>query len=97
MRYRSRTKIKTKHDLIDGLLKLLTVISAWPEVSAINPGPIKPTRRRKGEPITLKVQYQTESGLKCLAQSQGIQEVFIVSSDPLAVIKKIKEDFPSDI
>jgi hypothetical protein len=90
MRYRKSSKIKRKHDLIGGLEKFLEKIEDWPEIQAINPGEIKPRGRRMGSKLTVRVQYKTKSGLKCIARSQGVQEVFLVSSEPEKLEKKIK-------
>tara|TARA_Y100000310_G_scaffold278998_1_gene297875 strand:+ start:13702 stop:14022 length:321 start_codon:yes stop_codon:yes gene_type:complete len=85
MRHRKRSKIKLQHGLIAGLESFLQKIELWPEIDAINPGRIKP--KRKGSPFAIRIQYCTKSGLKCIARSQGVQEVFFVSSDP----KKLEE------
>jgi hypothetical protein len=52
-------------------------------VTRIVPGRIK-TRRGKTPP-SFKVQYPTDSGLKCLYTGTGtVQEVFLICSDELA-------------
>ncbi|MDD4761695.1 MAG: DUF2103 domain-containing protein [Candidatus Pacebacteria bacterium] len=90
MRYRKKSKIKKKHDLIKGLEKFLEKIENWPEIQAINPGEIKPRGRKMGSKLAIRIQYKTKSGLKCIARSQGIQEVFLVSSEPEKLEEKIK-------
>jgi len=90
MKYRGSSKIKRKHEIILGLEKILKKIEEWPEVQAINPGEIKPRSRRMGGKPEIKVQYKTESGLKCIAISQGVQEIFIVTGEPEIVREKIK-------
>ena len=92
MKYRKASKIKRQHGLILGLDSFLKSIEKWPEIQAINPGRIKP--REKGSTFAIRVQYKTKSGLKCIARSQGAQEVFFVSSEPeaLEVLLKSKNN-----
>ena len=89
MRHRKRSKIKRQHDLITGLESFLQKIEPWPEIDAINPGRIKP--KRKGSPFAIRIQYRTNSGLKCIARSQGVQEVFFVSSNPEKLEEHMKK------
>ena len=73
MRYRS-SKIKTKHGMIPGLRKFLDKIELWEEISAVNPGVI--SKREGSGGLEFRVQYRTESGVKCIAHSEGaVQEV----------------------
>ena len=52
-------------------------------MTRIVPGRIKV--RRGKTPPSFKVQYETESGLKCLFTGTGtVQEVFVITSDPAA-------------
>ncbi|OGG39656.1 hypothetical protein A3A21_00460 [Candidatus Jorgensenbacteria bacterium RIFCSPLOWO2_01_FULL_45_25b] len=88
MKYRGSSKIKTKHGIILGLERFLKKIEPWREITALNPGRIKP--RKKGSPFAFRIQYRTKSGLKIIARSQGVQEVFIVSSSPGIVEEKLK-------
>lgn len=88
MRYRGSSKIKTRHGLIPGLLKFLKKIEDWEEITAINPGVI--TQRRSSGRFVLRVQYCTESGVKCIARSgNAVQEVFFVSSGAEALEGKL--------
>lgn len=93
MRYKHRgsSKIKYEHSMIDGLRPLLESIEDWDEISSINPGEIRRTKNVGGSNgCVLKVQYETASGLKCIAKgSRSIQEVFIVSSCPDKLKDKI--------
>lgn len=76
--------------MIADLEPFLRRIEPWPEISAINPGEINPRSRRGGSPFLFSVQYHTESGLKCIARSQGVQEVFLVTSEPDALEEKLR-------
>lgn len=67
--------------MISGLRELLEQIEPWDEIKSIIPGKIRPAR--SAGQLILKVQYNTSSGVKCLAQSNSaIQEVFIVTPQP---------------
>ena len=89
MKFRGTSKIKTEHSMIKGLLKLLESIEDWEEIQGIIPGLIKPS---KSSGIELTIQYITQSGVKCLAKSDGaVQEVFFVSSTPDALKTKLEE------
>jgi hypothetical protein len=74
-------RIKRQHGRIRGLDDLLDyIIKNCPHVSRIVPGRIKV--RRGKTPSSFKIQYPTESGLKCLYTSTGtVQEVFLICSD----------------
>jgi hypothetical protein len=92
MKYRP-TKIKLKHGLISGLRRHLESIEDWPEITAINPGVIRPTKGSGG--LKLTVQYETKAGLKVLAKSgAAVQEVFFVTSNPQRLAQRIKELHP---
>lgn len=91
MKYRNKNKIKVKHSLINGLLPFLERVAEWPEVKAINPGEIKPRGRRQGSPLIVTVQYITKTGLKGIARSQGVQEFFVVTSEPEKVKERIEK------
>ena len=80
-KYRGNSKIKHEHTIIEELGPFLAKIEPWPEIKSILTGVI--TRRKGTSPFKFQVQYQTETGLKCLAKYQGsVQEVFITSSSP---------------
>ena len=75
------SKIKYQHDMIKGLRKLLEQIEPWGEIKSIIPGEIRPTK--SVIQLKLDVQYDTPSGVKCLARSgSAVQEVFIITSQP---------------
>ena len=75
--------------MIPGLLKFLKGIESWEEIDAINPGVIE--KRRGSSGFEFKIQYRVESGLKCIACSEGaVQEVFIVTSSPERVENKLE-------
>jgi len=86
MKYRS-SKIKREHSMIKGLYKLLKKISVWPEIISIIPGRIKPSKKIVA--IHLTVQYQTEDGVRCLAKSDAVQEIFFVSNKPKELMDKL--------
>jgi hypothetical protein len=91
MKFRGTSKIKTEHSMIKGLLKLLESIEDWEEIQGIIPGLIKPA---KSSGIELTIQYITQSGVKCLAKSDGaVQEVFFVSSTPEILKTKLEQEF----
>ena len=74
-------RIKRQHGRVGGLDQLLDqIIKHCPHVSRIVPGRI--TRRRGKTPPSFKIQYATDSGLKCLYTGTGtVQEVFLICSD----------------
>lgn len=74
-------RIKRQHSRVGGLDDILNqIVKECPHVSRIVPGRIK-TRRGKTPP-NFKVQYRTDSGLKCLYTGTGtVQEVFLICSD----------------
>ena len=75
-------RVKREHGRVRGLDAVCdAIIADCPYVRRIVPGRIKP--RRGNGPATLRVQYPTPAGLKCLYASAGgaVQEVFLVSSD----------------
>ena len=75
-------KIKRQHGRVGGLDEILNfIIKNCPHVTRIVPGRIKV--RRGKTPPNFKVQYPTDSGLKCLYTGTGtVQEVFLICSDP---------------
>src|SRR4029078_9200250 len=76
--------IKRQHGRVGGLDAILNrIIADCPHVSRIVPGRIKV--RRGKTPPSLKVQYPTESVLKCMYTGTGtVQEVFLICSDESA-------------
>ncbi len=74
-------RIKRQHGRVGGLDAILDqIIRECPHVTRIVPGRIK-VRRGKSPP-SFKIQYPTDSGLKCLYTGTGtVQEVFLICSD----------------
>ncbi len=90
MRHRGSSKIKRQHSIIDGLDELLQLIEPWEEIQTIVPGRINQTRSR--QPLTLDIQYDTPSGVKCSAKSgPAVQEVFISTNNREGFKKRLKE------
>ena len=77
-------RIKRQHGRVGGLDAILDrIVKQCPHVARIVPGRIKV--RRGKTPRNFKVQYPTESGLKCLYTGTGtVQEVFLICSDAAA-------------
>ena len=80
-------RIKRQHGRVGGLDAILDrIIADCPYVSRIVPGRIKVRRGRT--PASFKVQYATDSGLKCLYTGTGtVQEVFLICNDNAAAAK----------
>ncbi len=74
-------RIKRQHGRVGGLDEILDrIIKHCPHVTRIVPGRIKVRRGRT--PPNFKIQYATESGLKCLYTGTGtVQEVFLICSN----------------
>lgn len=74
-------RIKRQHGRVGGLDEILNdIIKRCPHVSRIVPGRIKV--RRGKTPPSFRVQYPTESGLKCQYIATGtVQEVFLICRD----------------
>ena len=91
MKHRAKsTGIKCQHGMIEGLRRALEVVNSWPEVRSIIPGEIRPSKG-PGSRLSLKVQYQTATGLKLLAKTgTAVQEVFLVTDEPAAVQARIE-------
>ena len=89
-------KIKRQHGRVGGLDEILDVIiKRCPHVSRIVPGRIKV--RRGKTPPSFKVQYPTDSGLKCLYAGTGtVQEVFLICSDAGAATAWLRENGIAD-
>ena len=67
--------------MIDGLDSYLKTLENFDPIQSILTGVI--TTRKGHGGFTFQVQYKTETGLKCLAKSQGsVQEVFITTPRP---------------
>ena len=77
-------RIKRQHGRVGGLDAILDrIVANCPHVTRIVPGRIKV--RRGKTPPNFKVQYATDSGLKCLYTGTGtVQEVFLICSDESA-------------
>jgi hypothetical protein len=84
-------RIKRQHGRVGGLDAILDrIIADCPHVSRIVPGRIKV--RRGKTPPSFKVQYATDSGLKCLYTGTGtVQEVFLICSDNGAAARWLVE------
>src|SRR5438093_13707789 len=74
-------RIKRQHGRVGGLDVILDrIVKNCPHVTRIVPGRIKV--RRGKTPASFKVQYPTDSGLKCLYTGTGtVQEVFLICSN----------------
>ena len=82
-------KIKVQHHVLGQIRAALEEIAGWPEVDGLIPGVIRP---KKGPSTGLTLQYETRAGLKLIARSGGAaQEVFVVTGDPAAVIRRLRE------
>jgi len=77
-------RVKRQHGRVGGLDEVLDrIVKQCPHVSRIVPGRIKVRRGRT--PASFKVQYPTDSGLKCLYTGVGtVQEVFLICNDAKA-------------
>ncbi len=93
-------RIKRQHGRVGGLDSILDrIIKQCPHVSRIVPGRIKV--RRGHTPPNFKIQYATDSGLKCLYTGTGtVQEVFLICSDSAAAHDWLKQStflpFPNE-
>ena len=84
-------RIKRQHGRVGGLDQILNrIIKECPHVTRIVPGRIKV--RRGKTPPSFKVQYETDSGLKCLYTGTGtVQEVFLICADASAASQWLVE------
>ena len=83
--------LKYEHHMIHGLRPVLENMVSWPEVASVNPGRCR--RTRSSGPLRLTVQARTRTGVKLAAHGNGvIQEIFVVTADPVSVIRKITDD-----
>ena len=89
-------KIKRQHGRVGGLDEILNdIIKRCPHVTRIVPGRIKV--RRGKTPPSFKVQYPTDSGLKCLYTGTGtVQEVFLICADAPAATRWLRENGIAD-
>ena len=89
-------KIKRQHGRVGGLDEILNdIIKRCPHVTRIVPGRIKV--RRGKTPPSFKVQYPTDSGLKCLYTGTGtVQEVFLICTDAPAATRWLRENGIAD-
>jgi hypothetical protein len=87
-----RHKVKREHGIIPNGLDWLEDLGSNPEVSDIIPGVIE-TSRSPERCIVYK--YETTTGCKLLLKSNGsVQEVFVVTKEPLRVRKWVEDNFP---
>ena len=90
MKHRGSSKVKYQHRIILGLRTVLETIALRKEITTIIPGVIKP--RKASSALTISVQYDTPTGLKCIAKSgSAVQELFIVTSDIPATKAHLKQ------
>jgi hypothetical protein len=84
-------RVKRQHGRVGGLDTILDrIVKECPHVTRIVPGRIK-VRRGKTAP-SFKVQYATESGLKCLYTGSGtVQEVFLICADAEAALRWLED------
>ena len=89
-------KIKRQHGRVGGLDEILNhIIKHCPHVTRIVPGRIKV--RRGKTPPSFKVQYPTDSGLKCLYTGTGtVQEVFLICNDAPAATEWLRTNGIAD-
>lgn len=88
--HEAASKIKYKHSIIQHLRHVLEEIEVWEEIKTIIPGRINRTKARSM--FKIAVQYQTSSGLKCIAKSGGtVQEVFFVTVKPQELKERIEK------
>lgn len=79
--------------MIPYLREALEEIESWPEIGSIIPGAITRKGKHRGK-FQLRVQYLTQTGLKCLALSgNAIQEVFFVTADGEELKKRLQKQF----
>lgn len=87
MKHRPR-KLKYEHNMIRDLRAFLESIESWPEIQGIIPGAIRPIRSTGA--LQFHIQYDTSSGIKCLAKSgTAVQEVFLITTDRNALRERL--------
>lgn len=90
-RNRQGKRVSTHHSM-EGVEKLLKIIATWPEVTTVIPGPWRNIRTRS-RPLTIRVQLQINTGLKCVASRTGRrQELTIVTKAPDRVAERIRAE-----
>lgn len=78
--------------MIPGLRSHLERIAICPEIHGIIPGPIRPLHSASARGLSLSIQYEIETGLRCLAKTaQAVQEVRIVTDEPQEVRRWLVE------
>jgi len=93
MKYR-RNKVKREHGIIQNALLWLENLGRLSEVADIIPGVIDVSHSSE-RGIVFK--YETQTGCKLLLKSNGsVQEVFVVTKDPIRVQEWVKQEFPPD-
>ncbi len=94
LKYR-RNKVKREHGIIQNALLWLENLGRLSEVTDIIPGVIDVSHSSE-RGIVYK--YETQTGCKLLLKSNGsIQEVFVVTKDPICVQNWVKQEFPLDV
>ena len=90
-------RIKRQHGRVGGLDAILDrIVKQCPHVTRIVPGRIKV--RRGKTPPSFKIQYPTDSGLKCLYTGTGtVQEVFLICSDMRAAAEWLVSEGIADV
>ena len=79
------------HAVVPGVEKALKEISSWPGVESVVAGRISKVKHRYPS-LSVTLQTSTVSGVKCLARiGQAVQELFVVTSQPPDVERRIKE------
>lgn len=84
-------KVKREHGRVRGLDAVCdTIVRDCPHVSRIVPGRIN--RRRGNGPASLRVQYATPAGLKCIYASAGgaVQELFVIANNDTAAAEWVQ-------
>ncbi|MDR3584430.1 MAG: DUF2103 domain-containing protein [Desulfosporosinus sp.] len=86
--------MKREHGIIQNALLWLESLGRLSEVTDIIPGVIDVSHSSE-RGIVYK--YETQTGCKLLLKSNGsIQEVFVVTKNPVCVQEWVKKEFPSD-
>lgn len=82
------------HAVVSGVEQALREISGWPGVESVVAGRISKVKHRYPS-LSVTPQTSTVSGLKCLARiGQAVQELFVVTSEPAALARRVKERWP---
>jgi hypothetical protein len=82
------------HAVVRGVEHALREISGWPGVESVVAGRISKVKHRYTE-LSVTAQTSTVSGVKCLARiGQAVQELFVVTSEPAALARRVKERWP---